>query len=120
MVSYKRGDIVLVPFPFVTSAGMGQKLRPALVISDHRIRRRFNDLILAAITTQVPSKLLDTEFKVNDSEPYFAGTGLVKTSVVRCEFIMTIPDSLIVRKIGEIPVYILVKIDRALRMSIGL
>ena len=37
MAIYERGDIVLVPFPFVTSAGMRQKLRPALVISDHKI-----------------------------------------------------------------------------------
>jgi mRNA-degrading endonuclease toxin of MazEF toxin-antitoxin module len=74
MAIYERGDIVLVPFPFITSAGVRQKLRPALVISDHKISRRFNDLILAAITTQVPSNLLSTEFKINYTEPYFART----------------------------------------------
>ena len=74
MAIYERGDIVLVPFPFVTSAGIGQKLRPALIISDHKISRRLNDLILAAITTQVPSNLLITEFKISDTEPYFART----------------------------------------------
>ena len=28
-----RGDVVIVPFPFVTSEGAAQKARPALIIS---------------------------------------------------------------------------------------
>ena len=45
MAIYEHGDIVLVPFPFVTSAGIRQKLRPALVISDHKIRRSLKSII---------------------------------------------------------------------------
>jgi mRNA-degrading endonuclease toxin of MazEF toxin-antitoxin module len=51
-MSYSNGDIVVVPFPFVTTAGMKQKARPALVVSNHNIKRRFDDLILIAITSQ--------------------------------------------------------------------
>lgn len=34
-MSYSRGDIVIVPFPFVLESGrQEQKARPALVVSD--------------------------------------------------------------------------------------
>ncbi|MDQ1350867.1 MAG: hypothetical protein QG657_1169 [Acidobacteriota bacterium] len=51
-MNYKRGDVVLLPFPFITTGGAKQKARPALIISDHSIPRRFHDLILVGITSQ--------------------------------------------------------------------
>ena len=36
-MNYDRGDVVAVPFPFVTSEGASQKARPALIISDPTI-----------------------------------------------------------------------------------
>jgi len=50
-MSYDRGDVVIIPFPFVTSEGASQKARPALIISDHSIDRRFDDLIMIGITS---------------------------------------------------------------------
>ena len=47
-MNYNRGDIVILPFPFVTQTGMQQKARPALIVSDHSIERRYNDVILVA------------------------------------------------------------------------
>ncbi|MGP8330609.1 MAG: type II toxin-antitoxin system PemK/MazF family toxin [Methanosarcinaceae archaeon] len=61
-MNYKRGDIVIVPFPFITLAGVKQKARPALVVSDHSIQRRFNDLILAGITSRRIDEILETEY----------------------------------------------------------
>ncbi len=51
-MNYNRGDIVILPFPFITTKGTQQKARPALVISDHFIERRFDDVILVVITSQ--------------------------------------------------------------------
>lgn len=49
---YDRGDVVILPFPFITTGGVQQKARPALVVSDHHINRRFDDVILIGITSQ--------------------------------------------------------------------
>ena len=49
---YDRGDVVILPFPFITADGVQQKARPALIVSDHSIERRFDDVILAGITSQ--------------------------------------------------------------------
>jgi mRNA-degrading endonuclease toxin of MazEF toxin-antitoxin module len=58
-MSYKNGDIVVVRFPFALRNGSEiQKGRPALVISEDKVKRRYNDVILAAITSQVPPMYL--------------------------------------------------------------
>jgi len=52
-MKFKRGDVVLVNYPFVTDSGVQQKVRPALVVSDQTTSRRFpDDVILTAITSR--------------------------------------------------------------------
>ena len=46
----RRGDIVLVDFPFATTGG-GTKVRPSLVIQSDRNNARLQDTIVAIITS---------------------------------------------------------------------
>ena len=119
-MNYNRGDIVILPFPFVTQTGMQQKARPALIISDHSIERRYNDVILVAITSQRIDEVKQTELLIKEGTPNFKQTGLVKTSVVRCEYIMTLPAKLIVRKLGKLTESLQNKVDNILKLSLGL
>ena len=48
---YKRGDIILVPFPFTDLSS--SKRRPALVISPESFNERMQDLVVVAITSQL-------------------------------------------------------------------
>ena len=59
-MSYKKGDVVVVKFPFVLKEGNAviQKGRPAFVISDDKIKRRYKDVVLAAITSQIPRDIM--------------------------------------------------------------
>ncbi len=98
-MSYKKGDIVVVRFPFVLINGSEvQKGRPALVISDDKAKRRYKDVILSAITTHVPDDVMEFEMIIGPKK----GTGLLKRSLLRLDFIMTVPEELISRKIGEL------------------
>jgi len=82
-MSYKKGDIVVVRFPFALRNGSEiQKGRPALVISNDKVKRRYNDVILAAITSQVPDDIMELEIVVEPAK----GTGLLKKSLVRLDF----------------------------------
>ncbi len=47
---YKRGDIVLVSFPFTDLSS--SKRRPALVVSPDSFNQTLQDIVLAAITSQ--------------------------------------------------------------------
>ena len=80
MTPYKRGDVVLVPFPFTDFSSLKQ--RPALVISSDEFNASNTDLIAVAITSHVSTY---------ESEPYthsIKGTvqksaGLPKESIIR-------------------------------------
>lgn len=51
MISYKRGDVVLIGFVF--SDESGKKLRPAVVISSPAYNRARQEIVVAAITSNV-------------------------------------------------------------------
>jgi mRNA-degrading endonuclease toxin of MazEF toxin-antitoxin module len=117
---YDRGDVVILPFPFITTDGVQQKARPALVVSDHSIERRFEDVILAGITSRRIYAIKQTEFIVQEGTDEFIRSGLAKTSVVRCEYLMTVPEGIISRKLGKLSGQGMNKIDKILKMSLGL
>jgi len=119
-MSYERGDIVIIPFPFVTFESISQKARPALVISDHSIDRRFEDLIMVGITSQIVEYLRETEYKIVEGTEAFKYSGLAKTSVVRCEYIMTVPRRLVSRRLGHLPDETMKEIDKKLKLSLGM
>jgi len=118
-INYSRGDVVIVPFPFVTSEGALQKARPALIISDHSIDRRFEDLIMVGITSRIVEDLKGTEYKIVEGTEAFKHSGLAKTSVVRCEYIMTVPRRLVARRLGRLPDETMKEIDKRLKLSLG-
>jgi len=118
--NYNRGDIVIIPFPFVTSEGASQKARPALIISDHSIVRRFEDLIMVGITSRIVKNMKETEYMIVRGTEDFKYSGLIKTSVVRCEYIMTVPRGLVARRLGHLPDKTMKKIDKKLKLSLGI
>ncbi|MEA2074368.1 MAG: type II toxin-antitoxin system PemK/MazF family toxin [Euryarchaeota archaeon] len=119
-MNYDRGDVVIIPFPFVTSEGVSQKARPVLIISDHSIDRRFDDLIMVGITSRVVEDLKETEYRIVEGTEAFKSSGLAKTSVVRCEYIMTVPRKLVVRRLGRLPDEIMTEVDKRLKLSLGI
>ena len=57
MTAYKRGDIVLVPFPFSDQTAV--KKRPA-VISSSQYNTTSHDIIIMAVTSRIGSMLFGT------------------------------------------------------------
>ncbi len=116
-MNYSRGDIVIVPFPFITSGKQKiQKARPALVISEMTVDRRYNDLILAGITSRVPNNLKETEMLLGATPV----NGLVKKSTLRLEFVMTIPAEIVSRKVGQLTPQEMKEVDLKIAKSLGL
>jgi len=51
-MKYRKGEVVVVKFPFVLKEGREiQKGRPALVVNNSEIKKTYDDVILAAITS---------------------------------------------------------------------
>jgi len=114
---YKKGDIVVVKFPFVLKEeAQQQKGRPALVISNDKVKKRYKDIILAAITSHIPTTIMEAEIILEPGDV----TGLLKRSLLRLDFIMTIPEELISRKIGELPEELMSEVEKRLRIIFGI
>ena len=116
-MSYKKGDIVVVKFPFLLREGSEkQKGRPALVISNDKVKKRYNDVILAAITSHIPTTIMEAEIILESRDL----TGLLKRSLLRLDFIMTVPSDLISGKIGKISNNIIAVVHDKLKLQFGL
>ena len=112
MTTYKRGDIVLVEFGF--SEGIGSKKRPALVISSDPYHQSRQEVVVAAITSNVSRVLYgDTTIK------QWREAGLLFPSMVT-GIIRTIKANLIVRTLGTLPHQDLQRVERNLRHALGL
>ncbi len=104
----KKGDIVLVPFPFTDLSNT--KNRPALVLAyDQR------DVILAFISTQVHlASSNDLLLRPN------ATNGLKKESLLRLSKLITLDARLILGKIGALTAAELAQADSSLARILGL
>ncbi len=94
--AYKRGDIVLVSFPFTDLTAT--KKRPALIISPDSLNQRNQDLVLAAITSQ----LAEDEHSLLLQESDLAEGKLPQKSMIRLSKIFTIHSALIRKRMGTL------------------
>ena len=95
MTAYDRGDVVLVSFVF--SDESGKKLRPAVVISSTAYNRSRQEVVVAAITSNVRRRLFG-DHPLTD----WKGAGLLFPSLVT-GIVRTIKQTMIDRKVGNMP-----------------
>ena len=112
MTVYNRGDVVLVGFVF--SDESGKKLRPAVVISSPAYNRARQEVIVAAITSNVRRRFFGDHL-ITD----WKRAGLLFPSLATGIF-RTVKQTMIDRKLGFMPKPDMATIDRELRRFLGL
>jgi mRNA interferase MazF len=90
-----KGKIVLVHFPFTDLSG--SKLRPAVIIHESE-----HDVIVAFISSRIPSPLQESDLLITIDHPAFRSTGLKISSVIKFDKIATLSKTLIEGEIGEV------------------
>ena len=113
-----RGDVVLVQFPY--SSGAGSKLRPAVVVQGDHNNRRLMNVILAPMTTTIQRAAEPTQFLVDARSAAGKAAGLRHTSVVSCENLTTVAQSLVRRRLGQLPPRAMDQVNECLRAALGL
>lgn len=78
------------------------------MISPDRLNATRDDVVLLAITSQVPLVLPEDEWPLTASS--LPGTGLLKPSVIKLGKMVTMHQGLVRRKIGALPAPLLVQI----------
>jgi mRNA interferase MazF len=88
-MKYSRGDVILADLPFTDQTG--SKVRPALVVQNDRNNARLDDVILVLITrTTSRATTESTQLLVDVTTPAGRATGLLHTSAVKCEHLITL------------------------------
>lgn len=120
---YRKGDVVLVSFPYTTDDGQTQtKRRPAIIISNDGNNARLDDVLLVPLTSNTSRATREpTQVVIAMNSPEGQAGGLRLDSVIDCTVIATIPKTLLVNKIGALPQATMERVDQCLMiaMSIG-
>lgn len=115
----RRGDVVLLAFPF--SSGAGGKVRPALVVQCDPSNRRLTNVIVAMITTTTHrARRANTQLLIELETQAGKASGLLHTSAVTCENLLTVEQKAVHRVIGSLPATTMRAVDACLRASLGL
>lgn len=93
---YSQGDILLIPIPF--SDPSSSRKRAVLVLSDSYYNQKTEDLIVAAIT----SNLYEKEYSILFGNEHMKDGTLRVLSSVRFDKIYTISRYIIIRRFGSV------------------
>ncbi|QDT65558.1 type II toxin-antitoxin system PemK/MazF family toxin [Calycomorphotria hydatis] len=118
-MNVKRGDVVLVPFPF--AGGGGVKRRPALVVQSDHNNSRLANTILAQITTRIRFVANEpTQLLLELSSHAGKQSGLLHDSAVSYENLITVLQADVVRVIGTLPDDTMLQINDCLKAALSL
>ena len=110
----KRGDIVLVPFPFTDLSK--EKVRPAVVISV----KNDIDVSVAFISSMIPQESTATDFVLSESNPDFSVAGLKRSSVFKMNIVITLERPKILRRLGKVSPSIQKELDIRCKLAFGI
>ncbi len=97
-MKWQCGDILLAEFPYTAQAG--SKIRPVLIVSADEFNRG-RDLTFVPISS-APAPDDPYAFLIQDTDPIFAATGLLRTSSVKWTKPITIDGSIVQRRLGKL------------------
>jgi mRNA interferase MazF len=112
MTAYKQGDVVLVGFIF--SDESGGKRRPAIVVSTQDYNQGRQEVVIAAVTSNVDRQLPGDYLIVN-----WQKAGLLYPSVAT-GIIRTIKQTMIARRLGVVSTEDKRAIREQLKRTLGL
>ncbi len=116
-MNVRRGDVVLVDFPFLKG---GSKVRPALVVQNDRDNARLPSTIVAQITGNIQRTHEPTQVLIDVNTPEGKKTGLQFDSAVNCVNIVTLDKNLVLRKLGDLTDAFQHQVDAALKSALQL
>lgn len=122
ITKYRKGDVVLVSFPYTTDDGQTQtKRRPAVLISNDYNNDRLDDVLLVPLTSNTSRATREpTQVVVKMNSEAGKKGGLRLDSVIDCTVIATIPKTLLVSKIGEFPQDVMERVDQCLMIAMAI
>jgi mRNA-degrading endonuclease toxin of MazEF toxin-antitoxin module len=108
-VSLARGAVWFADLPGIVD-------KPVVVVSPEYVNEPLANAIVARITSVRRSRTLPTFVPLAAEDI----PGLPEESFVICHDLFTVPQSVLRRPLGELPVHRILQLDAALRVAVGL
>jgi mRNA interferase MazF len=115
-MSAHRGDVVLAWYPF--ASGHGAKRRPCLVIQNDADNAKLSNTIVAQITSILKRVGDKSHLLIEAATPEGKQAGLLHDSVVSCNNLATLEQTLIDKVIGSLPSVTLQQVDACLKAAL--
>ncbi|MCA9997809.1 MAG: type II toxin-antitoxin system PemK/MazF family toxin [Anaerolineales bacterium] len=112
-MAFRRGDVVLIPFPFTDLSA--SKTRPAIVVSSETYHRHRPELLLVYVSSQITKVNPEIDYLLAD----WRSAGLLKPSFVRPK-VAAIEPELVVYTVGRLSTNDLERVDKYLRRAMNL
>ena len=112
----RPGEIYLAQFPFGDVPGM--KLRPVLLLT--AAVGAIPEILVAYISSVIPSQLLASDLLIDPTKPEFASTHLKTQSALRLHKLATIHGTSLARYLGTIDQSVQGDISRKLKQLLHL
>ncbi|MBO0700290.1 MAG: type II toxin-antitoxin system PemK/MazF family toxin [Zavarzinella sp.] len=113
-----RGDVVIALFPH--ASGSGSKPRPVPVVQSDVYNTKLQNLIVAAITTNLKHAADPASVSIDVATPEGKQSGLTQNSIVTCVNLATIDGSLAAKRIGRLPPALMQRVDASLKAALAL
>jgi mRNA interferase MazF len=114
----QRGDVLL---PIAFTAGAGSKLRPAVVVQSDHNKLRLNDTIVAIVTKMTHRATKEsTQLLIDINSPDGQQSGLLHSSTVKCERLVTVSIADISRVIGSLTPAAMAQIEGCLKAALAI
>ena len=115
MTAYKRGDVILVKFPY--SDLVSYKKRPPLIVQDETVETGLSQRVVIQITSNL-DRTGDTRVLVRKDSPDGQAMGILSDSVIVADHLATVLPREIDKVIGRCTC--LPEVETALRRVLGL
>ena len=117
-MSVQRGDVVLAWYPF--ASGHGGKRRPCVIVQNDEDNSKIANTIVAQVTSTLTRVGGKSHFLIELATPDGPQTGLLHDSLVSCNNLAAIEQSLVDRVIGRLSVALLQQLNDCLKAALEL
>ncbi len=115
---WQRGDVLLCRVPMPSTQLQQFKLRPAVVVSANRLNKTSDDLMVVPCTSNTNRRLTATQYLITGDE--IAVAGIKVESIVRCESIFTLNQTMVLRRLGSLNSQMQRQLDHCLTIALEL
>jgi mRNA interferase MazF len=117
-MSIRRGDVVMAWYPF--ASGQGGKRRPCLIVQNDADNQKLTNTVVAQITSNLRRAADKSHLLIEVATPEGQQSGLLHDSLVSCNNLATIEQTLINKVIGSLPAHVMQNVNDCLKAALEL